>query len=75
MNFSRNAEGMYVSIANTYIKKILALLEEMPNDERRKLIQVLMQLQDSIDLASKPISGWRKRQLMEQQEREENLND
>ena len=73
MNFSRNAEGMYVSIANTNTKKILALLEEMPNDERRKLIQVLMQLQDSIDLASKPMSGWRKRQLME--EREEYLND
>jgi hypothetical protein len=75
MNFSRNAEGMYVSIANTNAKKILALLGEMPNDERRKLIQVLMQLQDSIDLASKPISGWRKRQLMEKQEREEYLND
>jgi hypothetical protein len=64
---------MYVSIANTNTKKILALLEEMPNDERRKLIQVLMQLQDSIDLASKPMSGWRKRQLMEK--REEYAND
>jgi hypothetical protein len=75
MNFSRNAEGMYVSIANTNTKKILALLEEMPQDDRSRLIRVLAQLQDASDMASKPISGWRKRQLMEQQEREDYLND
>jgi hypothetical protein len=72
MNFSRNAEGMYVSIANTNAKKILALLEEMPQDERRRLIRVLMQLQDASDLSSK---GWRKREIMELQEKEDYLND
>ena len=75
MNFSRNAEGMYVSIANTNAKKILALLEEMPQDERSRFIRVLGQLQDASDMASKPISGWRKREIIERQEREDYLND
>jgi len=71
MNFSRNAEGMYVSIANTNAKKILALLEEMPHEERSRLIRLLGELQDAADTAS----TWRKRQIMEKQEREEYLND
>jgi hypothetical protein len=72
MNCSRNAEGMYVSIANTNAKKILALLEEMPKEERRRLIRVLAQLQSASDLTTQ---GWRKREIMERQEREDYFND
>ena len=72
MNCSRNAEGMYVSIANTNAKKILALLEEMPREERRRLIRVLAQLQSASDLTTQ---GWRKREIMERQEREDYFND
>jgi hypothetical protein len=71
MSCSRNAEGMYVSIANTNAKKILALIEEMPHEERCRLIRLLGQLQDAADTAS----TWRKRQIMEKHEREEYLND
>ena len=72
MNCSRNAEGMYVSIANTNAKKILALLEEMPKEERRRLIRVLAQLQSASDQTTQ---GWRKREIMERQEREDYFND
>ena len=72
MSCSRNAEGMYVSIANTNAKKILALLEEMPREERRRLIRVLAQLQSASDLTTQ---GWRKREIMERQEREDYFND
>lgn len=72
MSCSRNAEGMYVSIANTNAKKILALLEEMPQVERRRLIRVLAQLQSASDQTTQ---GWRKREIMERQEREDYFND
>jgi Mg/Co/Ni transporter MgtE len=72
MNCSRNAEGMYVSIANTNAKKILALLEEMPREERRRLIRVLAQLQSASDLT---IHRNQRREIWERHEREEYLND